>query len=215
MEQKYLLELRGCSSYGGSSNRKLLMRIYQKIFTVSEESFGLRRSSRNRKSSYRESTVFREMELFSPKIKTFLILSSLSPQNFSLKKFRIIFPKKNCCEKKNEKKTPLLKSFLYFRKWEFLVTNLKKFILFQKGTYKPPNKKSASKKFPVFCNVFLIFTQGSTITIKSPQVITCVFQIFDAHVVSGQIPKSIYQVLYLLPNDFPNNFSKARIIQIE
>ena len=140
MEQKYLLELRGCSSYGGSSNRKLLMRIYQKIFTVSEESFGLRRSSRNRKSSYRESTVFREMELFSSKIKTFLILCCLSPQNFSLKKFRIIFPKKNCCEK-NLKRKP----FLYFRKRNFIIVQevtfqtqkmkknptLKKFLIFQ------------------------------------------------------------------------------------
>ena len=28
--------------------------------------------------------------------------------------------------------------------------------------------------------------------------------------VCGQIPKSIYQVSYLLPSDFPNNFSQAR-----
>ena len=28
MGQKYLFELRTCSSYGGSSNRELLMRIY-------------------------------------------------------------------------------------------------------------------------------------------------------------------------------------------
>ena len=52
-----MFELRRCSSYGGSSNRELLMRIYQEIFTMLEESFELRRSSSNRKSSYRESTV--------------------------------------------------------------------------------------------------------------------------------------------------------------
>ena len=52
-----MFELRRCSSYGGSSNRELLMRIYQEIFTMQEESFELRRSSSNRKSSYRESTV--------------------------------------------------------------------------------------------------------------------------------------------------------------
>ena len=34
-------------------------------------------------------------------------------------------------------------------------------------------------------------------------------QIFGVHDVRGEIPKNIYQVLYLLPNDFPNNFSKA------
>ena len=55
MGQKYLFELRRCSSYGGSSNRELLMRIYQEIFTLPEESFELRRGSR--KSSQRESTV--------------------------------------------------------------------------------------------------------------------------------------------------------------
>ena len=55
--KKYLFELRRCSSYGGSSNRELLMRIYQDIFTVPEESFELRRGSSDRKSSYRESAV--------------------------------------------------------------------------------------------------------------------------------------------------------------
>ena len=57
MGQKYLVELRRCSSYGGSSNGELLMRIYWGIFTVPEELFELRRGSSNRKSSYRESTV--------------------------------------------------------------------------------------------------------------------------------------------------------------
>ena len=37
------------------SNRELLMRIYQEIFTVPEESFELRRGSSNGRSSYRES----------------------------------------------------------------------------------------------------------------------------------------------------------------
>ena len=49
--------------------------------------------------------------------------------------------------------------------------------------------------------------QGSTITIKSRHVITYVCQNFGVRHVRGQIPKSIYQVSYLLPNDFPNNFS--------
>ena len=57
MGQKYLFELRKCSSYGGSSNRELLMRIYYEIFTVPEEWSQLRRGSSNRKSSYNESTV--------------------------------------------------------------------------------------------------------------------------------------------------------------
>ena len=57
MGQKYLLELRKCSSYGGSSNRKILMRIYWDIFTVPGESFELGRGSSNKKSSYREYTV--------------------------------------------------------------------------------------------------------------------------------------------------------------
>ena len=55
--QKYLFKLRRCSSYGDSSNRVLLMRIYWEIFTMSEESFELRIGSSNRKSNYREFTV--------------------------------------------------------------------------------------------------------------------------------------------------------------
>ena len=43
--QKYLIELKRCSNYRGSSNRELLMRIYQKVLTVPEESFRLRRGS--------------------------------------------------------------------------------------------------------------------------------------------------------------------------
>ena len=57
MGQKILVKLRRCLSYGGLSNRELLMRIYYEIFTVPEESFELRRGWSNRKSSYRESTV--------------------------------------------------------------------------------------------------------------------------------------------------------------
>ena len=52
MGQKHLLELKRCSSYGGSSNTELLMRIYWEIFTLPEESFELTRSSNNRNSSY-------------------------------------------------------------------------------------------------------------------------------------------------------------------
>ena len=52
--------------------------------------------------------------------------------------------------------------------------------------------------------------QGSTVTIKSLYAITYVCQNFCICGVRGQIPKSIYQVSYLLPSDFPNNFSQAR-----
>ena len=48
--------------------------------------------------------------------------------------------------------------------------------------------------------------QGSTISLKSPYVITYVCQNFGVHDVRGQIPKHMYQA-YLLPSDFPNNFS--------
>ena len=57
MKQKYLFELRMCSSCGDLSNRELLMIIYQEIFTVPEESFELKRGSSNRKSSYREPNI--------------------------------------------------------------------------------------------------------------------------------------------------------------
>ena len=46
-------------------------------------------------------------------------------------------------------------------------------------------------------------TQGSTTTIKSPHVITYMCQIFGIRDIRGQIPKSTYQALYLLPSDFP------------
>ena len=49
MGQKYLFELRKCSSYEGTNSRGLLMRIYYEIFTVPEESFELRTGSSNRK----------------------------------------------------------------------------------------------------------------------------------------------------------------------
>ena len=47
--------------------------------------------------------------------------------------------------------------------------------------------------------------QGSTIIIELPYV----YQNFDVGDVHGEISKSIYQASYLLPNDFPNNFSQA------
>ena len=52
-------------------------------------------------------------------------------------------------------------------------------------------------------NLANAYNQGSTITIKSPYV--C--QTFGVRDVRGQIPEIIYQVSYLLPSDFPNNFS--------
>ena len=44
------------------------------------------------------------------------------------------------------------------------------------------------------------------ITIKPPYVITYGCQNFGLHDIQEQIPKSLYQVSYLLPKDFPNNF---------
>ena len=52
--------------------------------------------------------------------------------------------------------------------------------------------------------------QGSAITLKSPYV--C--QIFGVRDVRGQIPKSIYQALYLLPSDFPGNISKVHFEKV-
>ena len=49
--------------------------------------------------------------------------------------------------------------------------------------------------------------QGSTITIKSPYVITYVCQNFVVSDARGQIPKNVYQVSNFSPSDFPNNFS--------
>ena len=49
--------------------------------------------------------------------------------------------------------------------------------------------------------------QGLTITIKSLSMITYVCQNFGVRDIRGQIPKSMYQASYLLPSDFPNNFS--------
>ena len=53
----------------------------------------------------------------------------------------------------------------------------------------------------------LQYKQGPAITIKLPYVITYVCQNFGIRDVCGQIPKRIYQASYLLPIDFPNNFS--------
>ena len=52
--------------------------------------------------------------------------------------------------------------------------------------------------------------QGSAITLKSPHL--C--QIFGVRDVRGQIPKSIYQALYLLPSDFADNFSKVHFEKV-
>ena len=59
--------------------------------------------------------------------------------------------------------------------------------------------------------------QGSTITIKSPYMITSVCKNCDHicdHIavrdVLGKIPKSLYQAAYYLDSDFCNNFSSAR-----
>ena len=54
-----------------------------------------------------------------------------------------------------------------------------------------------------------LYIQDSTITIKSLYMITYVCQNFDIHDIQGQIPKSILQVSYFLPTDFPKSCSKA------
>ena len=50
------------------------------------------------------------------------------------------------------------------------------------------------------------------ITMKLPYVITYMYQNFCVRGVHGQIPRSIYQALWLLPSDFPNHFSKLVLI---
>ena len=52
--------------------------------------------------------------------------------------------------------------------------------------------------------------QGSRITIRLPYVIAYVWTNFGVRNVLGQIAKSIHRASYLLPSDFPNNFSQAR-----
>ena len=104
---------------------------------------------------------FRKWNFLVPRLFTFqLILSGLSPQNFSLKKFLIFSQKKtfsyisgnrtflyfrkqnflalrlkiskgNCTSSKN---------FAYFVKWNFLVPSLKNFLSFRKELAKPENK---------------------------------------------------------------------------
>ena len=53
----------------------------------------------------------------------------------------------------------------------------------------------------------IAYTQGLTITIKSPYAISYLSQNFSTHDVRRQISKSIYQVPYFLPSDFSNNLS--------
>ena len=65
-----------------------------------------------------------------------------------------------------------------------------------------------------FVNVKVWASQCSTVTIKSPYVITYVCQNFGICDVRGKITKSIYQKSYLLPSDFPNNFLKLVLIYI-
>ena len=55
-----------------------------------------------------------------------------------------------------------------------------------------------------------MYIQASTITIKSPYVITYACQHFGVRDARGQIPKSVYQAAYLSSSDFLNNFYEAR-----
>ena len=57
---------------------------------------------------------------------------------------------------------------------------------------------------------YLFNIQVLTITIKLSYVIKYVSQNFSVRDLRGQITKSIYQAPYLLPGNFPNNFSHAR-----
>ena len=54
--------------------------------------------------------------------------------------------------------------------------------------------------------------QDSILTIKSPYVITLMYQNFGVRDIRGQIPKSIYQASHLLLSDSPNNFPKLVLI---
>ena len=65
------------------------------------------------------------MELSSPRIKTYIILSSISPQKFSFKKILIFFPKKSTL--KNFLYFFKKKCFLYFGKRNFLISWKTKF----------------------------------------------------------------------------------------
>ena len=66
------------------------------------------------------------------------------------------------------------------------------------------------KKWSPITNLWRDSRQGSTIIIKLPYLISYVCQSFGVRHVRGQIPKNIHLAPYLLPNDFPNNFSWAR-----
>ena len=74
--------------------------------------------------------IFPEMELSSPRIKNFLIVSSFSVQNFSLKIFLTFVPRKTRVLKEFlifSQKT----LFLYFGRRQFLASNLKIVLIFQ------------------------------------------------------------------------------------
>ena len=57
-----------------------------------------------------------------------------------------------------------------------------------------------------FFKKYLNVQQGSTITIKSPYVITYICQDFGVRDVRRQIPKAIYRMSNLFPSDFSNSF---------
>ena len=119
------------------------------------------------------------MEVYGPKIKKFLILSILSSQNFSLKKFLIFFTKKPRSEKIlhifsknmfflyfgiwNFLIFSQKKFFLYFGKWNFFAPRLTTFLFFQRKTFLifqeiglsipknfPSSKKNTRKIFFIF-----------------------------------------------------------------
>ena len=88
-------------------------------------------------------------------------------------------------------------SFLsLYLKWQCFKSWVTSF--FQEGAWHPGGHCDFT-----IANLANAYNQGSTITIKSPYV--C--QTFGVRDVRGQIPEIIYQVSYLLPSDFPNNFS--------
>ena len=65
----------------------------------------------------------------------------------------------------------------------------------------------SQESYSLYFENILSCDQGTTITIKLPYVITYVCQNFGIRDVCFQIPKRIYRASYLLPSDFPNNFS--------
>ena len=65
------------------------------------------------------------------------------------------------------------------------------------------------KAFLILLDTSLPQRQGSTIIMKMLYMIIYMYQKFGICDIHWQIPENIYKTSYLLPTDFPNNFSSA------